>query len=241
ETMRRQDEKTRARYQDFCRRLYAEEIRYTDRWVGELLDALRETVDFDNSLVVISSDHGEELFDHGQFEHGHSLYEEVLRVPLLVKWPLGWEHEKSVTQTVGLISLGRTFIDAAGVPPEMDSVPGLPRRDGGLDTEIFSEGMFWGSERTALTTGDYKIIYHPYAHESRPRFEVYDRRHDRAEQHNIAESEDAAALRERLVRLTRDSETAAKQWQPSREQEFRGIDLSNATREKLKALGYIGN
>ncbi len=238
----RREEETRARYQEFCRVLYAEEVRFADRWVGELLSGIKAAGLWDSSLIVITSDHGEELFDHGHFEHGHSLYEESLWVPLLVKWPKGHESGEKVTQTVGLIGLGSTFLEAAGVPSEKDSAQGLPQRDGGPDMEIFSEAMFWGTERTALTTGDYKIIYHPYRRSDRQRFEVYDRRHDRWERRDLADDpEEAAGLRDRLTGLTAEANTAAGRWKHSTKQEFKGIDLSDATLEKLRTLGYIGD
>jgi arylsulfatase A-like enzyme len=248
ETMRSAPNEMRSRYQEFCRVMYAEEVRYADRWVGKFLEGLNAAADFDNCLVVISSDHGEELFDHGAFEHGHCLYEEVLRVPLLVKWPAvqsaggGQAADKRITQTVGLISLARTFLDAAGVPPgEADEPPALPRRDGGPDAAIYSEGLLWGIEQTSLATGDYNIIYHPFRQPREQRFEVYDRRRDRAEQHDLAQSGEAADLRDRLVDLTASSEAACRQWRRSGKQSFDGLDLPEQTRDRLKALGYLGD
>jgi len=240
--MVQQDEETKRLYGDFCRAMYAEEVRFADRWVGKLLAGIKAAGLWDSSLIVITSDHGEELFDHGHFEHGHSLYEEVLRVPLLVKWPRGFESDEEVMQTVGLIALGPTFLDAAGLPSEKTSVRPLPQRDGEADMEVFSEGMFWGTERTALTTGDYKIIYHPHRTSDLPVIEVYDRRDDRSEHHDLAsDPAEGAPFRDRLAALTAESETAAKRWKPSGKREFRGIDLSDATREKLRTLGYIGD
>ncbi|NIM06608.1 MAG: sulfatase-like hydrolase/transferase, partial [Armatimonadetes bacterium] len=104
-------------YIEFCRKMYAEEVRYVDRWVGVLLEELRRSEIYDETLVVITSDHGEELFDHGGFEHGHSLHEEVLWVPLLIKWPQGWQADKRIKQTTALMDLAPTFLKAADAPP----------------------------------------------------------------------------------------------------------------------------
>jgi len=234
-------ESSKARYREYCRALYAEEVRYADRWTGKFLEGSREAADFDNCLVVISSDHGEELFDHEEFEHGHTLCEEVLRVPLLIKWPAGEQADRLVSQNVGVIGLARTLLDAAEVPPdEGQQSLALPRREGGAEMEIYSEGLLWGVERTSLITGDYKVIYHPFRKARQQRFEVYDRRRDRAEQHDLSHTEEAAEVRERLVELTEAAEAAARRWQASGQHDSGRLDLSEEGRRQLKALGYVG-
>ena len=67
---------------DFLRALYAEEVRHTDRWIGVLLDELDPA-----DTVVITSDHGEDLMDHGWIGHVEHLHEELVRVPLIVRMP----------------------------------------------------------------------------------------------------------------------------------------------------------
>jgi len=71
------------------RGLYAGEVRYADRQLDLLFSALRAQGLWDSTLIVVTADHGEELFDHGGFEHGHSLLPEVSAVPLIVKLPAG--------------------------------------------------------------------------------------------------------------------------------------------------------
>ncbi len=229
----------RAKYQQFCREMYAEEVRYADRWVGEALAELKRRGVYDTSLVVILSDHGEELFDHGGFEHGHSMHEEVLRVPLLVKWPKGVEAEAVVGQTVALGSLAATALELAGHPPmEGRRVEPLPRRDGEPGAEVFSEGILHGSEQTALTTNEYKVIYRPGADEGRGAFEVYGRRSDRGERHDLAGTGAATELRARLKALTEEAQAArAKRAAagPPR------AEMSEDERRRLKSLGYLSD
>lgn len=229
----------RARYQQFCRKMYEEEVRYADRWVGEVLAELKRRGVYDTSLVVILSDHGEELFDHGAFEHGHSMHEEVLRVPLLVKWPKGIGADKTVGQTVGLGSLAATVLDVAGRPPmEGRRVEPLPRRDGGSGAEVFSEGVLHGSEQTALTTDEYKVIYRSGGDEGRGAFEVYDRRSDRGERRDLAGTGAAAALRARLKALTEEAQAArAKRAAAERPK----TEMTEDERRRLKSLGYLSD
>lgn len=68
---------------------YDGELRYMDDQIGRLLDGLRDLGRWDDALVIFVSDHGEEFWDHGGFEHGHTHYREMIRVPLIVKRPGG--------------------------------------------------------------------------------------------------------------------------------------------------------
>ena len=240
QVMQKSDPETRARYQEFCRKVYAEEVRYVDQWFGELLAQLREADWYESSLVVVTSDHGEELFDHDGFEHGHGMHEELLRVPLLVKWPTAAEADEQVSQTVGLVDLAPTFLGFAGAPP-MPGMEGaaLPRREGLAGAEVYSEGLLYGPDQTALTGDDYKVIYHPHAESGERHFEVYDRRSDREERHDLAGTEAASDLRGRLEELTDESRVAASQVTGTGKAEFRNMILTEEKKRRLRALGYL--
>lgn len=228
-------------YQEFCRLMYEEEVRFADEWVGELLAGIREAGLWDSSLVIISADHGEELFDHGGFEHGHSMHEEVLRVPLLVKWPRGVEAEGEVGQVVGLADLPATFFQVAGMaqPLGFRGRP-LPRTNGATGTEVYSEGILYGSEQGALTTDRYKAIWRPATQLTEEWLLVYDRLADPREQKDLSETA-AADLVERLKRRARTAKKVAAAWDVEREHDFTVIDLTDATVAKLRTLGYIGD
>ena len=73
--------------QDLVRAMYHEEVLATDAAIGVLLDALKARPGWDDTVVVITADHGEELWDYGRYEHGHTLLEPVIHVPLIVKGP----------------------------------------------------------------------------------------------------------------------------------------------------------
>jgi len=239
--MERGDEETKARYQEFCREMYAEEVRFADRWVGDLLAGIEQAGLWDSSLIVITSDHGEELFDHGGFEHGHTMHDELLRVPLLVKWPGGVEADARVSRTVGTSDLAATFLSLAGseIPPSLQGDP-LPRQEGPGGGEVYSEGILHGLEQVALTTDSHRVIWRPKAPPYPEALRVYDRESDPGEQADLSDTGTAADLRERLKRRAEAALQDSHQWKTSNKQEFQGIDLSDATREKLRTLGYIG-
>ena len=95
--------------------LYDSEIQYVDRYVGTLLDALGpETLA--QTLVVLTSDHGEELFDHGGWKHGESVYEEQVRVPLIFRWDGRLAPGRRLGSTVRLLDVMPTVLEAAGIP-----------------------------------------------------------------------------------------------------------------------------
>jgi len=90
-------------------------IHYTVDQLGELFDDLRTRGLWEDCLVVVTSDHGEELFDHGGFSHGYSLHEEVLHVPLIVKLP-GQKEARRVSERVSSMDVLPTIMDVLGLP-----------------------------------------------------------------------------------------------------------------------------
>ena len=91
------------------RDLYHGEVAYVDRNVGQLLDSLKEMNRYSDALIVLTSDHGEEFWEHGGFEHGHSVFDELLRIPLLIKRP----HSPAsvITERVSTQSVLTTILD----------------------------------------------------------------------------------------------------------------------------------
>jgi arylsulfatase len=228
----------RRRYASFCRERYATEVAYVDRWFGRLLDEIRADGSYDDCLIAVFADHGEELFEHEGFDHGHSLHEEVLRVPLIVKWPRGVQADSHVSQTVALLDLGWTVSELAGCQsPDVQPPSGLARVDGAPGGQVYSEGLLHSDRQTALTTDEWKLIYTPGQDGAAGRFEVYDRATDRGEHEDLAHTDAASDLRERLRGLTeeaaaRDERTAAT---------ASDTELGAEARRQLQSLGYLSD
>jgi arylsulfatase A-like enzyme len=102
---------------------YASEIRHADEGLGELLRALDRLGLAGDTLVVVTADHGESLGEHGYVGHGQYLYEEILRVPLVIGWPGRLPEGKVVRSPVALLDLAPTVLSLLGLPP-------LPRHSG---------------------------------------------------------------------------------------------------------------
>ncbi|MEE8476153.1 MAG: sulfatase [Myxococcota bacterium] len=103
---------------------YDGEIHYTDEMVGTILSLLKARGLFEDSLIVVLSDHGEEFYDHGRLNHGHSLYDELIRVPLLIRFPRGAHGGRRIRAQVEMIDVLPTILDALGqpVPEDLDGV-----------------------------------------------------------------------------------------------------------------------
>ncbi len=101
-------------YLTSLREQYDTAIRYETDQIGLLIDALDDAGRLDGALVILTSDHGEELFEHGGFSHGYSLHQEVLHVPLWVKFP-GQRTEVVVTDPVSTVDVTPTVLDVLGV------------------------------------------------------------------------------------------------------------------------------
>ncbi|MBN2312134.1 MAG: sulfatase [Candidatus Hydrogenedentes bacterium] len=97
--------------------LYDGEIAYTDMQLGRLIERLKAEGEYDNTLIVVLSDHGEQLGEHGHVGHGYSLFEQELRVPLVVKLPGNAHRGEQRHGLIEIVDLAPTILDLAGAPP----------------------------------------------------------------------------------------------------------------------------
>lgn len=97
------------------RDLYAAEVHLTDRLVGRVLSALEASGALDETLVIVTSDHGENIGDHGLIDHALSMYDSTIRVPLLVRFPERFRPGSVDERLVSLIDLFPTILDIAGL------------------------------------------------------------------------------------------------------------------------------
>lgn len=183
-----------------ARAAYDESILSLDAQLGELFDTLRARGILDNTLVVVTSDHGEEFGEHGVFFHGNSLYRPSVEVPLLMRWP-GWVPKgATVTEPVSTRDLAATLADLAGIRDA--SFPGrsLARlwgqraQAGGQDT-LLSE-VDWAPRlpaNTPVSRGNMRSVVLDgwrLIRDGKGGLELYDFDHDTAEVNNLAGAAD---------------------------------------------------
>ena len=97
--------------------LYHQEVRHWDGLLGEHLAWMKKSGLYDRALIIVTSDHGEEFGDHGHFWHGTSLYQELIRVPLLIRFPNGAGGGTRRGETVSLVDVMPTVLRVVGIPP----------------------------------------------------------------------------------------------------------------------------
>lgn len=220
---------------------YDEEIAFADAELGRLLSALDRLGLSASTLVVVTADHGEGLMDHGHMEHGVHVYEEQVRVPLVVRWP-GRIAPRRLAGPVELADLRPTLDDLLGLPPgpafEGKSLAPALLDGAGLDPERpvhLYRRHFAGErrgevevkgEKFAVRVGRWKLIEGP---EEGTR-ELFDLEADPGERENRIDAapEVAAELAARLAawRAGRAGEAGAP------------LRITPEERERLRALGY---
>jgi arylsulfatase A-like enzyme len=105
----------------WIRALHDGEVRYVDEQVGRLVESLRKQGLYDDALIVFTSDHGEEFWDHDHFEHGHTLYNELVLVPLLLKLP-GSPGHRTIDTRVTTQAVMPTILDLCAVAPQSSGI-----------------------------------------------------------------------------------------------------------------------
>ncbi len=172
---------------------YDSAVRYTLDRVGEMIDLLRSSNAYDDSLIIVVGNHGEELFEHGGFGHGYTLYEEVLRVPLYVKQP-GSRRAQTIETPVSSLDVVPTVLDLLGLaarPVDGQSlVPLLVDPTGYPGERVFTSRLAEPQNRArqrALLRGRYKLIDSEQRYDlPRRTQEVYDLLLDPGEQDDLA-------------------------------------------------------
>lgn len=155
---------------DVIEALYDGSIASADRWVGRLLDFLREKDLESETIVVVTSDHGEEFDEHtGLFydAHGHTVYEELIRVPLLIRYPGTIAAGLRIGGQTRSIDLFPTLLDLLRLPWRSEQIEGRSlaarlRRDPEVDPSrpalAVSEALARQQEAKSIRTDEYKYI-----------------------------------------------------------------------------------
>jgi arylsulfatase A-like enzyme len=181
-------------------RLYQENVGYLDEHLGGLWKRLAEMGAWDNTVVALTADHGEEFLEHNGWWHGTTLYEEQVHVPLVLKLPRRQRGGTRVSAPVRTLDVAPTLMAGAGLKP--------PAAFEGVDIvsapenakPLFAEEDHEGNVLTSLHVGDWKLIT---ANPGNPRglapIELYDLSADPGEKNNRAAAEPA-----RVTELTQE-------------------------------------
>jgi len=208
---------------------YDGEIATADQIVGKFLDYLRAEGIYDRATILLMSDHGEGLGDHGEDEHGVLLYRETLQVPLMLKLPKSARKGTSVSAPVQLIDVFPTIAGAFGVPQTLAGRSLLDIADGKSadDRLIYSETYYprlhfgWNDLHSLISGAKH------YIHAADP--ELYDLATDPTETKNVLldDRRTYVALRERIKPYIKGPASPSA--------------VDDEQKQQLIALGYVGS
>ncbi len=254
--------------------LYDGDVRSLDGLFGELIEKLRALDLLSNTIVIVTSDHGEHFYDHfteqdrippgaepvpevSNLDHGHSLHEELIRVPIIFHIP-GLEPEKRVFDNrVRLTDVMPTILEHLDIahdgPTQGQSLIGLMKHgDRPDEPPAMSEFTFSGAEQKAVILNGYKYLYTENPDEKKggvgyrdiPRHALYDLKKDPGEKNNIYEQNRATAeeLRAALEEMLAESSDINARLKAKRG--AKGSEpaaLPGDVIESLEALGYLKN
>jgi len=216
--------------------LYDGEIRYLDHVLGRFLHELKEMGLYDDSLIMVLSDHGEELGDHGDIGHHNlKLYEELIHVPLVIRFPKAAQAGSSVDDLVSFLDIAPTVADwlEERMPSKWIGKSLLPTIIDGKEAEnvgVISEGNIKnGHNVVSYRSKKWKYIID----ERSTRRELYDVKNDPRETYDLSEIETdvvrkyEAEISEHISKTSGTSISLPK------------INDDERLKERLKALGYI--
>jgi arylsulfatase A-like enzyme len=207
---------------------YDEGIRYVDDRLGEVLEALKQRGLYDNTLVIVTADHGEEFLEHGMLGHGESLYDEVIRVPLIVKFPCPGSHcgHRRIDSQVELVDIFPTLMQVADLEPGETLV-------GRSLLDPLAEGRNAYSEweqSVSLRTPQWKLIYEQQEDSG----ELYHLTEDPGEKRNRFESDRVV-----VDLLTAHVLDFAATHRNLASAEGSTVEADQGMLENLRALGYV--
>jgi len=229
------DEKARAA----VKALYDSETRWVDEQVGRIVEELKHLGIYDDALLIVSSDHGEEFWDHGRLDHGHTLYDELLGATLIVKLPNS-RRRGHVDRAVSTVRVTPTILDLAGVAYDPSafsqrSLKPLIEGDGEEDLQPpFASALLTVPRREAVIVEGFKLICRNGCEQG----EAYDLIADPGETIDVWDLESEASALARALLSGHRVESA-------RLRERLGIggprsfELNDEEIERLRSLGYI--
>lgn len=235
--------------------LYDGEIKYTDvLFVQPIVDKLKELGLYEKSLVILTSDHGEEFYDHEAWLHDHSVYDESIRIPLIVKFPGADQKGTRIRDIARITDILPTILDHLDMKsniPQFDGASLLPLIEGKEKKQrTFISDLALREFETAPTVisankDNFKLILNkkivsPYIRRSVRNFdgsqiELYDLENDAGETKNLAANIAFRDLCFELLDLINGAMERSEATQKQRDE----VTLDSSLKERLRALGYI--
>ncbi|NIO48687.1 MAG: sulfatase-like hydrolase/transferase [Candidatus Aminicenantes bacterium] len=231
--------------------LYDAAIKYFDSNFEEIIDNLKKLGILNKTIIILTSDHGEEFWEHDGFAHGHTVYNELLHVPLIIGYSphLPKRHIKSYVQ---LLDFFPTVLSLAGIKNDFElrgkDIAAAALANKQINEKILCEGILYGSEKKAILKDGWKLIentgkknketFHPLGDLTKYRypeyekgFELYNINQDFSEKHNLTNNypQIATNLKKQLLAFRMSLPDIKQQRKTMLKEKL----------DDLKSLGYI--
>lgn len=240
--------------------LYQAEVLAFDTYFGDFMAQLKELNIYENAMIVLVSDHGEEFFEHKGWAHSHALYDEQILVPLIVKFPGSRLSGTRIATPVGLLDLMPTILDFYKIgynAAELDGMSLMPLFENPKSADFhrgpvvssISTGRYFDAipPKIALRFDRYKLIYNtPFSGKDleffkdytapppAPKFELYDLIRDPGETRNIAGTQ--PRIKDKMMPLLLDIRKLILEKLSTKDKKKK---LDKEVQEQLKSLGYL--
>ena len=221
---------------EFADNLYAGEIAYTDYYIGQVIKKLKDLNLYESTLLIITSDHGESLFEHSEKEHGYFIYQSTVHVPLIIKVP-GGPKGKTVNEAVGLIDIAPTICSMLGITPpstvqgtDLSCFLGKKGKDTKNERYIYCESLLPTQYGCSPLFG---VVNDRWKYVQAPTPELYDLNKDPDEKANLADKDP-----KRCRFLENHLKLVMEEYLRSDLSEDKFV-LDQESRRRLESLGYV--
>ena len=207
-----------------------------DYHLGKIFEKLKELKIYDNTMIIITSDHGEFFGEHECWTHGYELYQEVLKVPLIIKYPSNYVKTGVYQERVSLVDIMPTILYVLGLPiPKEVQGAVLFGGESKVMAEVYRHAYRSIPEWEVKFARDLKTLYlgnYKYIKDMNGQSELYDVVNDPRELRNLINimPEEAEKMELKIT-----------EWLPYVESHSpkKEVKLDKATEETLRALGYL--
>jgi arylsulfatase A-like enzyme len=209
---------------------YDGEIFYMDHYIGKFLEELKAKQLYDDALIIITADHGELFGEHGKTNHGHSLWQEEIHVPLFIKYPAGEESPKHLDLRLQLTDIFPLICKRLGIE-KPDGIQGdaPPMIEHPVLAEAYPlKALAPDGEWRCIFDGDFKFLWN-----SKGDHQLIDLRNDPGENTNLIKQQGQMAAN-MLMKMEKYIAALPKPKPVSGQQE-----LDKETKDALRSLGYV--
>jgi len=231
---------------EYMRAVYQGEVAFVDHALGSFVEGLKELDRWEQTTLLITSDHGEEFWEHGGFEHGHTLFDELVHIPWILHAP-GQKgiSARRIERQVRSIDMMPTLFELAGFEPApsfigQSLVPELRGAASGEVPPAFSQSTLYGRDVLAWRHAGYGLI-HSVSSRGIPRTRLYDLDADPRQLHDLSRNE-AQLTQELLTELTEFNQELEQLSKRFSTPQLRSMGPGEVEQyeDSLEKLGYTG-